>query len=91
MVDYYSQRESIHVAHLEGLASTGMIKQFKVEDCEHPGMGRIVAELVDGRTYVTKCIDSRGLKKVVMYLQYASNLSRLIVEGIAEEEREEQG
>ena len=87
---FSQQEESIHVAHLEGLASIGLIKRSRVEECMYPNMGRIVAETVDGKTYITKCVDARGLRKVIMYLQYALNLSNIIVEGTEENGREKQ-
>ena len=78
-----SQRKFIHVAYLEGLASVGLLKSFRVEDCKYPGFKRVVAEASDGTVYETKCIDERGARRVIMYLRYAMNLAPAIVEGEA--------
>ncbi len=76
-----AERKFIHVAHLEGLASVGKVERFWVEDCRYPGFRKIVAKTVDGEVVETKCIDERGAKKVILYLQYAKNMSGLVVEG----------
>jgi hypothetical protein len=71
----------VHVAHLEGLAAIGRLKRFRVEECGSSRRKRIVAETVDGETLVTRCIDYRGVKKVVYYLSEAKRLSGLVVSG----------
>ncbi len=76
--------EPIHVAHLEGLAANGFVKRFWVEECsEWPGRKRVYAELADGRVVVTKCIDGRGVKKVIYYLAEAKRLASIVVTGVA--------
>jgi hypothetical protein len=75
------ERRFIHVAYLEGLASVGKIARFWVEDCRYPGFRKIVAETTDGEILETKCIDWRGAKKVILYIQYAKNMAKLMVEG----------
>lgn len=77
------ERKFIHVAYLEGLASVGKIARFWTEDCRYPGFKRIVAETVNGEVLETKCIDWRGAKKVILYMQYAKNTAKLMVEGEA--------
>lgn len=71
----------VHVAHLEGLAAVGKLKSFRIEDCGTGKRKKIIAETVDGETLVTRCIDYRGVKKVVYYLAEAKRLSNTIVTG----------
>ncbi|WP_168371315.1 hypothetical protein [Pyrodictium occultum] len=84
------QRRRIHVAYMEGMAALGLIKRFWAEDCDAPGMRRIIAEDVNGVQYETKCIDSRGAKKVILYLANGSRYSRdLVLTGEFDEFEEE--
>ena len=81
--------EFVHVAHLEGMAALGMIERYWTEPCDFPGAKRVHAITRDGRHLVTKCIDERGVKKVVSYLAEARRLSGLVVEEGEFEEKEE--
>jgi hypothetical protein len=69
----------IPVAHLEGLVALGFAKRYWWEKCDVPGMIRFFVETHDGKIYMTKCVDSRGAKKVITYLGVASKLSKDIV------------
>ncbi len=71
----------VHVAHLEGLAAVGRLKSFRIEECGTTRRKRIIAETVDGETLVTRCIDYRGVKKVVYYLAESKRLSNTVVTG----------
>ncbi len=72
----------VPVAFIEGLAAVGKLRGFKVERCAAPQRRRIVAVTADGRTLRSRCIDERGLRRVVLVLnEYTRRLSRVLVEG----------
>jgi hypothetical protein len=73
------ERKTLHVAHLEGLAAVGKVSKFWVEECGSSRRKKVVAMLEDGEVVETRCIDYRGVKKVVLFLAEASRLSPLIV------------
>ena len=69
----------IHIAHLEGLVALGLAKRYWWEKCDTPSMMRFFVETHDGKVYRTKCVDSRGARKVITYLGIVSKLSEDIV------------
>jgi hypothetical protein len=71
--------EQVHVAHLEGLTAIGYVEKYWTEECNYPGAKRIHAITKEGKHLITKCIDERGLKKVILYLAEAKRLSPLLV------------
>ena len=71
----------VPVVFVEGLAAVGKLKGFRVVDCDVPRRKKIVAESVDGEVYETRCIDERGVKRVVLAIAEYKRLSSLIVEG----------
>jgi hypothetical protein len=79
----------IPVAHLEGMASLGLIEKYWVEDCDYSGAKRFHAITKDGEHVATKCVDERGAKKVELYLLLAKQLSSELVEEVASEIGEE--
>lgn len=79
----------VPVAHLEGMASLGLIREYWVEDCGYEQARRIHAVTKDGEHLVTKCIDMRGAKKVELYLALARQASSDLVEEFSGEAGEE--
>ncbi|BES81343.1 hypothetical protein [Pyrodictium abyssi] len=73
------QRRRVYVTQIEGMAAIGLLRKYWVEDCDTPGMKRIVAEDEEGVTYETRCVDYRAAKKVILYLADASKYSRDVV------------
>jgi len=79
----------IPVAHLEGMASLGLIEKYWIEDCDYGGAKRFHAITKDGEHVTTKCVDERGAKKVELFLLLAKQLSSELVEEVVGEIGEE--
>gem|GEM_PF-3521932 len=77
------ENDTVWVVYIEGLATIGRVKQYWIDNCKSPRRKRVVVESADGRIYRTRCLDERGVKKIVQYLAIASKTSNLLVEGIA--------
>jgi len=73
------QRRHVYVTQIEGMAAVGLLKKYWVEECDTPGMKRIVAEDEEGVQYETRCVDSRAAGKIILYLADASKYSRDVV------------
>jgi hypothetical protein len=79
----------MYVTQIEGMAAVGLVKRYWIEDCNVPGMKRVVVEDETGTQYETKCIDSRAVKRVVLYLGDASKYSKDVVVNIDVLEKDE--
>ncbi len=72
------------VIELEGMAMIGKVKRASIEECAgYPeGWKRIVAELDDGSTYTTGCMEPEAAKRNFMVITlYARRWGKLINTG----------
>lgn len=57
------------IIELEGKAHIGLVESVRVVDCEEPkGWKRIVAELKDGTTESTNCMEPEAAKRNYMVM-----------------------
>ncbi len=81
--------ERIDVLELEGLAINGMIKSFKLIDCEKKGkirLSKITALLADGREVETDCMEYPRIVRVFVLLEKYKNWGdTLVMKDVSEE------
>ncbi len=74
---------TVWVVYIEGLATIGKVKQYWISECRSSKRKRVIVETDDGRVYKTRCLDERGVKKIVQYLAIALKTADILVEGRA--------
>ena len=73
------------IIELEGMAMAGLVKNVRLEDCQNfplEDWKRIVAELEDGSTYSTGCMEPEAARRNYMVIiLYTRRWGKLINQG----------
>lgn len=71
--------ETIDVLKLEGLAINGLVREFKLVDCEGRGsmrLSKLVVELTTGEEYETPCYEYSRISRTYVLLNSYKRLTQ---------------